>query len=175
MSSREALLVEYQIAQSDIERIDRQFWQAAQVFIPLSIAGLGYFATLEKHSVQTLTTMSIIGIGSSIIIWAWFRIIDRWWVYQAVLRYRMREIESELGLWSYRYGDYKAKLSRHQYPLETEDVSDEERQRYIILSEKVPLTPKGMPTLWYIRLMVFVVIFGWILLIAREAFLTLVP
>lgn len=174
MASENALLTEYRIAQDVVSRLNREFWQSAQIFIPLSVAGVAYFGGRTVHTYQTLTTIFMIGLGSSLILWAWYRLVTRLWSYQFTAHHRRREIEAELDLWLARYGYYIAMKSRGQDLLRDKaSISDEERKRYERLSSQVFAIPSGIPFLPLVRFIVSVMIIGWMLLIVREAALVL--
>jgi len=167
MASEQALLTEYEIAHNEVGRLNTQLWTTAQILIPLSLAGIGILSNFSTHTIQTLTTISISGIVSSLILWGWYTIARRWLVYQDIAQYRIIEIEKKLGLWCTRYELYAAKRSRGVDLLKSpESFSKDEKLHYKNISKQ--MFPKGRPTPVVIRNLVLLMILTWILLIIRE-------
>lgn len=167
MVNEEVLLTEYKVAQDEVDRLNRQLWTTAQILIPLSLAGVGILSNLSTHDTKTLTTISLSALGSSLILFGWYRIAKRWLVYQDITQHRMIEIEKELHMWRLRYELYAARKSRGIDVLDGKTkVSPEEKSRFQKISGS--LIPKGGSTSTNIQNIVLLMILTWILLVARE-------
>ena len=168
VANEEALLTEYKVAHDEVDRLNRQLWTTAQIFIPLSLAGVGILSSLATHTIQTITTISLSAVGSSLILWGWYSIAKRWMAYQHIAQWRMREIEKELNIWRVRYEFYAALKSRGNDLLDGEDnLSENEKIRYKNIPSQ--MIPQGRPTPIILRNLVLLMILTWVLLIVREA------
>jgi len=130
MASEEVLLTEYQTAHNEVDRLNRQLWTTAQILIPLSLAGVAFLLSLTTHTIQTLTTVLLSGLVSSLVLWGWYKVAIRWLAYQSVAQYRMREIEENLDIWCVRYEAYVALKSRGIDLLKSGSLSEDEKLRY---------------------------------------------
>lgn len=167
MASEEALLVEYEIAHNEVERLNNHVWTTAQILVPLSLAAVGLLLNLSNHTIETLTTVCFAALASILILWGWYTVARRWLTYQSIAQYRIRQIERELDLWCCRYELYAADKSRGVDLLHKPgSLSDAERSRYEAIS--LELIPKGSPTTVVIRNIVLLMVTVWALLIIRE-------
>jgi len=93
----------------------------------------------------------------------------RWYVYQRVAFYRMREIEEQLGLWHYRYGALIRKSPRKRQ-LALEQMNGVEKSRYEKVSQQAGNVPRiGLRRTTALITVVFII--GWVGLIIREIML----
>jgi hypothetical protein len=163
------LLKEYETARSTCNQFESNMWQTAAVFIIASLAGVSILFTLTEHSWTNLIGVTGIGLISIFILWYWSGTVDRWLSLDAVLLHRMREIETELGMWTQRYTQYldRTRIYKQQYKLEPN-----QRKRFSKLDEEIPHYAT-VPNRVRIRFLIFVLALGWIILIVRELMLTL--
>ncbi len=104
---RDALLEEYKVCESTINRLDHLIWQMASILFPISLAGLTYFGVTANHTLDQFIVLVVVASGSIILTFNWFYLSRQWASYQKVAIYRMREIERELGtIWLYRYSGF---------------------------------------------------------------------
>jgi hypothetical protein len=80
-------------------------WQTASIFIALSLAGIALLGQSADPSWGRFFLVATIGIASVFILHSWARILRRWTSYDRITLYRMREIETDLGMWKNRYID----------------------------------------------------------------------
>jgi hypothetical protein len=77
--SEDNLLKEYEFAQNAFYELERNTWQTASVFVVLSIGGVSLLLTLSQHTLTSFFMVSGIGIISSLILWIWLGVTERWW------------------------------------------------------------------------------------------------
>ncbi|MCP4602403.1 MAG: hypothetical protein GY847_18120 [Proteobacteria bacterium] len=98
------LLTEYQVCEQSIEHYETLVWHTASIFLVLSITGLGFFlrdinCPSWARCIMICTAAGVV----MIVLLSWKAILARWWSYQQVKWYRMREIEKDLEFWNSRY------------------------------------------------------------------------
>jgi len=161
---QECLLVEYQLAHREVERLNRQLWTTGQILIPLSLAGLTLFSMLTEHSLETVSRVFFTGVVSSLLLLGWHSIAKKWFAYQTISQYRIVEIEKELSLWCTRYELYG---SVKRNPLKTFPIfDDEDLNRLKSIPEDI--LPTGNSVSGAIRNLVILMITGWVFLLIRE-------
>jgi hypothetical protein len=167
MTKKDALLVEYRVAHDEVDRLNRQLWTTAQVLLPLSLAGASILSNFLTHTVETLTTIILSAIGSTLILLGWYGVAKRWLAYQDIALYRMAEIEKELLLWRVRYELFASKKSRGEDLLDGKhDLSKIEKSRFGGIARS--MIPGGRPTAIIVRNLTMFMILTWIFLIFRE-------
>jgi len=105
-----------------------QVWQTASIFISLSLAGIVFLGQSTGHSWTKLVVVSVVSLASISILGLWARILRRWTSFDAITQYRMREIESELGMWKNRYIDHMDTVLRGD-PAGEDGADDELKSR----------------------------------------------
>ncbi|PKN93747.1 MAG: hypothetical protein CVU44_07995 [Chloroflexi bacterium HGW-Chloroflexi-6] len=165
----DALLREYDICDRQVERADNQTWQMASVILPLSVAGFAYFGMTPNHTPELFLILLVVAIGSITLITTWWLLARSRNTYRYVALYRMREIESELGLWHYHYTYFIGK-SRKEQKTFVKELKDN-KQRYQALESQVNSTTHfGFRRIT--SLIAFMFIAGWLILLIREIILT---
>lgn len=169
----EGLLKEYELSQNAFYEMEKNTWQTASMFIFLSIGGVSLLLTLTQHSAENLIVVTGIGIASSIILWIWLSVTERWWSLQTVLLYRMEEIEAETGMWKQRYIDYldTTRLRNSPISLTYAKSVTEEKDRLQRLDTAIRNYSKAFVRT-RMRLLVRLLIASWLVLIVREMLLT---
>jgi|CXWL01.1.fsa_nt_gi ABC-type multidrug transport system fused ATPase/permease subunit len=167
--STEILLKEYEIARYNFNQLEGNIWQTAAVFIALSIGGVTVFFTLTEHNWSNFMATTGIALISIFILWYWYGTVNRWLSLEAVLLYRMREIETELNMWSQRYMDYldTTRMHKQQYELE-----QKHKERFSKLNDDISNYSTAQVRK-RTRLLVWILATGWIVLIGRELLLLL--
>lgn len=89
---------------------------------------------------------------------------------EAVLLYRMREIETQLGMWMQRYIYY---LDRTRGYKKAYEIEPGQEVRFANLNEGISRYATT-PSRSRVRTLITILALGWILFIARELILTIV-
>jgi len=172
MSSKhqDALLEEYRSCGEQVTRLDTLIWQTASIIFPITLAGFALFGLSSSHTPERFFVIVATAVGSITLLITWYLLSYRWYVYEHVAFYRMREIEDELGLWHRRY-TFFVRVSPRKQRLALRHMSDDEKSRFQKLSSQVGNVPFiGLRATMTIITTIFVI--GWIALIAREYILT---
>lgn len=166
--TQDILLKEYELAQTAFHELEKNTWQTAGIFVVLSIGGVSLLLTRNQHDWTNFFIVTGIGLISILILWLWYGgIYYRWWALQGVFIYRMREIETEIGMWKERYIHYLNVTRTWKRPYALGDEKDRlarldsEIRHYATASARARM-----------RALVFALILGWILLIIYELILT---
>jgi hypothetical protein len=168
-----ALLQEYNSCDVQISRIDTLIWQTASVVFPITLAGFGYFGLSSTHIAEQFLIACAIGLGSIALLITWCVLSHQWYGYQAIAFYRMREIETELGLWHYRYSFFMRQPKKERTPLSMK-MGKEEQTRFQDLERKIGGFPRiGLRVA--VRTITIIFFLGWIGVLAREYLLTFKP
>jgi hypothetical protein len=164
------LLEEYRDCSGKIGRLDNLIWQTASVILPITLAGFAYFGLSSSHTPDQFISVLAVGIGSITLLMAWFLLSRNWYFYQLIAFYLLREIETELGLWHYRYALFLRESKQGRVKI-LEKITKKEKVRFLKLAEQ----QKDIPRIGLRRTIAFLTtIFsiGWIALIVREYLLT---
>jgi len=103
MNRQEILLKEYEVSQQHINSLDTQVWQATTIFLLINVGVLAYIFQKEKHDLNSLLLVLVIGVIFIIAFDRWKRWINRAQFNQAIIYERVRDIEDELGMWKNWY------------------------------------------------------------------------
>jgi len=162
------LLKEYELTQTAYYEIERNVWTSASIFIVTSLGGISILATIREHSWANLAMVGGIGLASVLVLLAWRSITRRWWDIQNVHLYRMQELEAELGMWKARYVDYldKSRLLGKRPPARPASEGRLFRLDQAITSYSRARVHRRL------RLLLSILITGWLALIVRELLLT---
>lgn len=98
---QEILLTEYKTCQEDITSLRSHYWVVFGVFIPINTALFGaiVFAVFHSPRYDFMEWVTLaIGLGMSFILYVLFRYLRRVNFFIWVNQYRMRYIDSELGM-----------------------------------------------------------------------------
>lgn len=167
---KDVLLQEYQSCHEHAEHLDKLIWQTASVIFPVTLAGLAFFGRSTTHTLDQFVVLLAVGGGSVTLLVSWYLLSRAWYSYQSIDYYRMREIETDLGLWHYRYARFirEPKMSR---AVVLEGMSDEDKARLQKFEGHVSsqFTRVGMRATTTVISSIFVL--GWVALIIRECFL----
>lgn len=168
---KQALLEEYKICDSTINRLDNLIWQMASILFPITLAGLAYFGLSAQHTFSQFIVLAIVALGSIILTLNWYFLSRQWAGYQKVAIYRMREIEHELGsAWLYRYSNFiRLDKKRRNYLLSKTSIKSEKQKL-----EKVGEFFYSFPFYGLfksMKVLAILFVFAWLVLIAREVYL----
>jgi len=170
VKNQDALLQEYKICSEQVARLDNLIWQTASIIFPITLAGFAFFGSSVRHTIEQFFVIVATAVGSIALLTAWYLLSRRWYVYQRVGFYRMREIEEQLGLWHYRYTSLIRKYGRKR-KLALEQMKSTEKGRYQKVSDQAGNVPIiGLRRTTAVITIVFII--GWIGLIIREILLT---
>lgn len=166
MKNHEALLIEYQIAHKEVDRLNRQIWATSQIIIPFSLTSFGLFGTLSDHSINSIFIILMAAIISIIVIYGWYVISKRWLAYQTIVQFRLLEIEKELDLWCTHYELFKNSNSSLLAKLYTE-------QEMVELSKKINpvqknILPSRTKTVVILNRFFILISIAWIMLLLKE-------
>lgn len=160
------LLEEYKSCDERVGRLDGLMWQTAAIVFPISLAGFAFFGIIPAHSREQFLVILAAGIGSIALLTTWLLLSIRWYGYQKLAFYRMREIEPVLGFWQYRYAAF-IRLASSERAIALEEMNQAEQKRFKDLGESYGEFPRfGLGRA--IRLITILFILGWIALIVRE-------
>jgi hypothetical protein len=165
-----ALLQEYGSCDKQVSRIDTLIWQTASVVFPITLAGFAYFGLSSSHTKEQFFVVIAVAIGSITLLTTWHFLSRQWYAYQAIAFYRMREIESELGMWHYRYSFFmrRPKKERNSF---INTLDKKEKTKFQSLENQIGNFPRvGLRAA--IAMMTSIFILGWIGLLIREYILT---
>ena len=165
-----ALLEEYRSCSEQITRLDNLIWQTASIIFPITLAGFAFFGSSSKHTAEQFSVIVATAFGSIALLTTWYLLSIRWTVYERVAFYRMREIETELGLLHHHYSSF-ARMSSNKRRLALKQMKNDEKIRF----EKMGNDVGNVPLIGLRRtttIITFVFIIGWIVLMFREYILT---
>jgi hypothetical protein len=165
-----SLREEYHQCNEKIGRLDTLIWQTASVILPITLAGFAFFGLSAKHTPDQFFAVLVTGVGSIALLISWYMLSRNWYFYQLIAFYRIREIETELGLWHYRYALFLRK-PRKERQLMLEQMKDDEKARFQNLEKDQPDIPRiGLHKTMTRLTLLFLI--GWIALIIREYLLS---
>ena len=168
---QDALLKEYQVCAENVTRLDNLIWQTAAIIFPITLAGFAFFGSSATHTIEQCFVISATGLGSIALLATWYLLSRRWYAYERLAFYRMREIEEELGLWYYRYSFIVRKTPKKRKHALMQ-VKEGEREKFEKMSNYVGNVPLiGLRRTTAIITVVFIV--GWLGLVAYEFILAL--
>lgn len=167
---QDSLREEYRGCSEKIARLDTLIWQTASVILPIILAGFAYFGSSTNHTPDQFFVVLVTGIGSMALLVTWYMLSRTWYFYQLIAFYRIREIETELGMWHYRYSLFLRKSKKERQIL-LEQMKGDEKERFQKLSKQQPDVPRiGLYKTTTILTIMFLV--GWMALIVREYLLS---
>ena len=170
VASETALIEEYKSCDELSKHIDKMIWQLASVVFPIALAGFAVFGLISTHTSDQFFVVVPLAIGSMALLIIWDKLSDQWADYQKLTYIRMREIETVLGLWHYRYA-YFIRDSEKKRKKNIQQVGEEEKKRFMKLSDAFgEFRHFGYSRSRQIITGIFVL--GWIALIIREFILT---
>lgn len=165
------LLEEYKGCDEKVSRLDSLIWQTASIIFPLSVVGFGYFGLSSTHTTDQFLILVAVAIGSMTLLITWYLLSRAWYGYQSIAFYRMREIETELGLWHYRYSLFMRKTSEER-KIALEGIKNKEEKAQL---EKLDSNVRGVSRVG-LRVTTAVItglfLIGWMALLIREYVLT---
>lgn len=172
VSSEEALLEEYKSCDELSKHIDKMIWQLATVVFPIALAGLTYFGVSSGHTADQFVIILAVASGSIALLIVWHLLSNQWADYQKLTYYRMREIETELGLWHYRYAVFvRESVEERKYDIGQMDSGVKER------FERLDAFFGKFRHFGYTRarlVVTSVFVLGWVALIVREVVLVFI-
>lgn len=169
--NKEILLKEYETTRLAFNQVEGNVWQSAAIFIFLSLGGISALFSINKHDWGSFFAVASIAFISISILIIWYQAAKRWWGLEGVLLFRMREIESKLGMWANRYLQYldTTRIYRKEYIFSDK----EEKERFSELDKEIKNYGKVSARNW-MRLIVSILVIGWILLTIRELVLVVI-
>ena len=136
MDRQQVLSREYEICQSKINSIGSQYWTIFSIFLPINTGLLVWLLSsiITRNSLSTFGTdvrllAVVLGIGMILIITFLWRYFNRVNFIISINYYRMRHIETELGMWSNRLIDIIDNWKT---------ISEEERSEFVDLRNHYP-------------------------------------
>jgi hypothetical protein len=141
---RKTLEVEYETAHKDFQGTNSLIWQTFSMVSALALASLAFIGTLKTRGAgdsSPITWPITMGVGFPVIVilLGWLAMMYRWEAYSQVDLYRMRQIESQFGIYRTRYGTWlRKRLDESQLA----DLSNEERVQYESLIKAFPNFPR---------------------------------
>lgn len=169
---QDALLVEYQVCQSNAWKWDSAIWQTAAIFFPASLAGFIIVAQIPDSNHFKLLLTLVTGMSAILILVGWYGMARRWEAYKLAVFYRLREIEQELGLWKNRYLEH-LRIKKIVGGQGLAAIVEDDKARFHKLEQEFPTYP-GISVLTLIRLTVIGLVLGWVSLLIFEVVSTLV-
>ena len=109
---------------------------------------------------------SVVAAGAISLVTIWYRLTLQWHGYQAIAFYRMKEIESELGMWHYRYSLFIRKSSKERKEL-IEGMPEDDKSRVSDLQREI-VAFQRLGVRLAARIMTCIVAMGWLLLVIRD-------
>lgn len=171
MDKQSLLIEEYKGCDEKVSRLDSLIWQTASVIFPISLAGFGYYGISTNHTPDQFVVLLVVGIGSTTLLLTWYLLARAWYGYQALAFYRMREIETELDLWHYRYAKHMRQSKEERSRILSREKNKSLKERFERLDEQMEEIPKiGLKAT--IRVLTSLFVLGWLALLVREAVLT---
>lgn len=168
----EVLLEEYRGSYDKIGRVDSLVWQMAALMFPLILAAMAYFGTQSDHTVEQLVIVVLVAGGSLTLTLTWCFLALQWHGYQRIAYYRMREIETELGMRHYLYAGYMSLSRSRRSRRIAELVTDSDQEAWSKMEKEVGDFPH-IGLRGAVRVITMVVSLGWIFVMVRELVLTL--
>lgn len=167
-SEHQALLIEeYKGCDEKISRLDSLIWQTASVIFPISLAGFALFGLSTNHTGSQFFIVLAVAIGSMALLITWFLLSRAWYGYQSIAFYRMREIETELGLWHYRYARFMRQSEQVRKKAIQNEKDDDVKARLQKLEAHIsPVSRVGLRVTMAIVTAIFLI--GWIGVLIRE-------
>ena len=173
-SDRENILLqEYILCNEQIGRLDSLIWQTASLLFPITLAGFAFFGTLSKHTAEQFFTLLAVAIGSITLLVIWHSLTRLWFRFQSIAFYRIQELESELGLWRFRYSAFLGKPSPKR-KAELAEMDVDVHARFQKLENRFG-NFRGIGLRHSATSMTIIFILGWVGLVIREYFLTFIP
>jgi len=165
MGREEILLKEYEVCQQHINSIGTQVWQATAIFLSVNAAVLAYIFQREWYGQDVDRFLLALGISVIfiLVLYIWRRWINRQLFIQISVYTRMREIETELGMWKNWYAllpeelNSDEKVDKSTLPKNKKGIIKFLRGRYA--------SPAGFKGLKCITVLLMI---GWGFLIIRE-------
>lgn len=106
-SEIQRFLKEYELAHAHAGRLDGLVWRTFSAIGIASVAPLIAFAFRELSGALSFSGVSLVGlilVGASLV---WWKMAKRWWHIQETDRFRMRDIEEDLGIFLTRYVEFR--------------------------------------------------------------------
>lgn len=172
--NQDALLEEYTRCDEKIGRLDSLVWQMAAILFPLTLGAFAYFGLSTAHGTKQFAVVLVIALGSSALVFTWYRLARQWHGYQDIAYYRMREIEAELGMWHYRYAGLMSRHSNEVKAILDRIDNENEKQRYLKMRQYVGAFPL-MGLHGAVQWMTILFLIGWAILLLRELLLSFFP
>jgi len=124
---------------------------------------------VSEHNWANFAMVGGVALASILVLWTWLNITRRWWDIQNVHLYRMHEIEAELGMWKSRYVDYldKSRILGQRSP-----ANPTSEGRLYALDQAIARYSRARVHR-RLRLLLGILISGWLALLIRELLLTL--
>ncbi len=172
VTTQAALLEEYKVCDSTVDRLDNLIWQMASIIFPITLAGLAYFGVSTQHTVNQFIILAVVAVGSIILTANWYFLSRQWASYQKVAIYRMREIERELGnMWLYRYSGF-FRLEEEDRSEIVRNTADELEQKRLEKVQQKFHSPRFYGLFTSMAVLSALFILAWLVLIVREIFFT---
>ena len=161
---RKTLEVEYNIAHRGFQGTNAQIWQSFSIVGTLALAGLAFIGTLKGQGVGATPKITwpitlAVGFPIIVILGAWLGMMYRWEDYARVNLYRMRQIESKLGIYLIRYGTW---LRESLAESKLANLSEEEQAQYQTLIKAFKFSPFWLRQRVLITVVVLMLIVTWV-------------
>jgi len=169
MSREEVLLKEYETCQSHINTLGTQNWQSAGIFLAANALITGFVFSLKPHDWGNFAAVLATGIAFIFIFYFWKLWLKRQKFAQLALYVRMREIETELGMWKNWYAFLPDELNSDEKVYQSTLPKD--KKEIIKYLRKHYAKAAGYEGLERIAI---IVMSSWIFLIIREVILAII-
>ncbi|MCL4528192.1 MAG: hypothetical protein M1282_02120 [Chloroflexi bacterium] len=97
-ASKDVLLVEYQTCMADMSQCDSDMWQASGIFIGLSIIGFSILIQSQAQNWLDFSIYILLSVFGLFLLFIWHHLTSGWLRLIHINIYRMRQIESSLGM-----------------------------------------------------------------------------
>ena len=170
MSQEERLIEEYRLAQEYNLSLNSHTWHIATIMI---VAAFGTFAIVSSFDFDNFNVftlgISILAASASIaFLWIWYSIMNRHDLFIQITYFRMREIETQLGLWKTRYVFYIDNIQE----LDGSNLSDAEKEHVLqIWNEQFKDKIPNFRSRELLKFLIIFVGFAWIFWIIIQVYM----
>jgi len=95
---KDVLLVEYQVCLADASQLDADIWQSGTMFIALSVIAFSFLIQTQAKNWGDFVVYVLLSVFGLILLFIWHQLANGWLRLAHINFFRMREIESILGM-----------------------------------------------------------------------------
>jgi hypothetical protein len=144
--------------------------------LPTSLAdfsGFAYFGATTSNKINQFLALLAVAIGSITLLVLWYLLCRLWFRFQSIAFHRMLEIQSELGMWRFRYSSFMGRSPESRVSA-INKMSEDEQFRFDNLQRRVG-NFRGIGLRAAIASLTSIFSVGWIALVTREYLFTFYP